>query len=479
MSDLTQKLFQVVEQTLGDRKHSWNNLLIHGDNLAVLETMDHGWLRGEMEKQGGLKLVAIDPPFDVGADFPMEIEIGESRAAKKSDRVEKIAFRDKWGKENEPFGAMLEKRLRLIHSLLADDGSLYVHCDYRTNARIRLMLDDIFGQGCFLNEIIWSYKSGGVGKSCFARKHDTIFFYCKNRSKVVFNTQYYRSYQAKKYNYNPNYPELWDEEKKQWYHNAICRDVWDDIKIIGTEAGQQERLTYPTQKPEALLERIVRASSNEGDLVADFFCGSGTLPVVAEKLGRKWIAVDLGTFAVHTTRKRLLGLEKRRHGFDILKENDDSQYKTAPSIEAALIRDQNGFRVELVNYAGALSNESDEKTTRKKTRFAIENGLLVKIIRDKSGDPVHEVLTKHWSDWIDYWAVDFDFDPTGSRPFQNRWTAFRSKPDRKLTLQSSCFAASDGGVVAVKAIDVFCNETIQLMNVSDSCSRSESPSCRS
>ena len=474
--DVTPFSFQITETTPGTISTDWNNKLIHGDNLAVLESLHHGMFREEIEKQGGLKLVYIDPPFDVGTDFPIEIAIGEKRVAKKSNRIEKIAFRDKWGKENEPFESMLEKRLRLIHSLLADDGSLYVHCDYRTSAVIRLMLDAIFGQDCFLNEIIWSYKSGGVSKSFFARKHDTIFFYCKNRAKVLFNTQYYRSYQAKKYNYNPKYPELWDEEKKQWYHNAICRDVWDDIKIIGTETGQQERLSYPTQKPEALLERIIRASSNEGDLVADFFCGSGTLPVVAEKLGRKWIAADLGTFAVHATRKRLLALNKPPfQGFDIYEKNDTTENK-AISFKAKQIHDENGLKVELVDFQAVLPDESGYLTS-KKTHLAIENGLLVKISRDQTGVIVREDLMKHWSDWIDYWAVDFDFDPNGKRPFQNCWTAFRSKPDRKLQLQSACFLGSSTGVVAAKVIDVFGRETVTM--VSGSCCRIENPPCQS
>lgn len=457
--------FIISEQTPGDQGQSWNNKLIHGDNLDVLEAIENGFLTEEIDKQGGLKLVYIDPPFDVGVDFPVEIEIGEQRVLKKSDRVEKIAFRDKWGGESEPFEAMLEKRLRLIHRLLADDGSLYVHCDYRTNALIRLMLDRIFGKDHFLNEIIWSYKSGGVSKSFFARKHDTIFFYCKNRSKVLFNTQYYRSYQAKKYNYNPKYPELWDEKKKQWYHNAVCRDVWDDIKIIGTESGQQERLSYPTQKPEALLERIIRASSNEGDLVADFFCGSGTLSVVAEKLGRRWIAVDNGSFAIHTTRKRLLAIEKTGDGFEMIKRKDVLKNNIVSSFETKVIRDENGFRIELVGFTPVLSDEIDKKKSEKRY-LAIENGLLVRIVQDKSGNVSREILMQHWNDWIDYWAVDFQYDPTGNSPFQNRWVAFRSKPDRKLVLQSDTFSCLPNNIVTVKVIDIFCNETIQTIDVS-------------
>ena len=172
-------------------------------------------------------------------------------------------------------------------------------------------MDEVFGKDNFLNEIIWSYKTGGVSKNFFARKHDNLFFYAKNKQNYIFNTQYYRSYQAKKYNYNPNYPELWDEEKKMWYHNSVCRDVWEDINVIGTESDLKERTDYQTQKPEALLERIIKASSNEASIVADFYAGSGTTGAVAEKLGRRWIMSDLGKPANMIMRKRLIDQEAK------------------------------------------------------------------------------------------------------------------------------------------------------------------------
>ena len=294
----------------GRQLKGWTNKLIWGDNKLILSSLKNGPLCEEITAKGGIKLIYIDPPFDVGADFSMNIEIGDDTFTKKPNILEEIAYRDTWGKGTDSFVAMIYERLALMRDLLAEDGSIYVHCDYRVTAFVRLILDEIFGKGNLNNEIIWSYKSGGVSKRYFARKHDTIYFYCKNPDGFLFNTQYYRSYQAKKYNYNPNYPEIWDDDAEQWYHNSVCRDVWDDVKIIGTEAGQQERLAYPTQKPEALLERIIKASSNEGDLVADFFCGSGTTAAVAEKLGRKWILADLGKFAIHTTRKRMIGVQR-------------------------------------------------------------------------------------------------------------------------------------------------------------------------
>lgn len=237
----------------GRQKSGWTNKLIWGDNKLILSSLKNGPLRDEIERNGGIKLIYIDPPFDVGADFSMDIEIGDETLHKEPGILEEIAYRDTWGKGADSFIAMIYERLILMRDLLADDGSIYVHCDYRVTAFIRNILDETFGRDNFLNEIVWSYKSGGVSKSFFARKHDTIHLFAKDKENFLFNTQYYRSYQAKKYNYNANYPELWDEEKQQWYHNSICRDVWEDIKIIGTERGQAERLNYPTQKPEALI----------------------------------------------------------------------------------------------------------------------------------------------------------------------------------------------------------------------------------
>jgi DNA modification methylase len=297
--------------TSGRQITGWTNKLIWGDNKLILSSLKNGPLRKEIEAQGGLKLIYIDPPFDVGADFSMDIKIGdgedEERFTKKPSVIEEIAYRDTWGKGADSFIAMIYERLKLMHDLLAEDGSIYVHCDYRVSGYMRLVLDEVFGKDNFRNEIIWGYRTGGISKEFFARKHDIAFFYAKNSEKVKFNVQYYKSFQQKKYNFK-GVEDLWDEEKKQWYHNSVCRDVWEDVFPIGTE--NSERLDYPTQKPVALLERIIKASSNEGNLVADFFCGSGTTLAVAEKLGRKWIGSDLGKFGIHTSRKRMIGVQR-------------------------------------------------------------------------------------------------------------------------------------------------------------------------
>jgi hypothetical protein len=501
-----------------------------------------------------------------------------------------------------------------------------IHCDYRVTSYIRMLLDEIFGTQNHLNEIIWSYKSGGVSKSAFARKHDTIHLYVKDQKKYLFNTQYYRSYQAKKYNYNEKYPEIWDEKKQQWYHNSICRDSWEDIKIIGTEGGQAERLNYPTQKPEALLERIISASTNPGDLVADFFCGSGTTAAVAEKLGRKWIASDLGKFAIHTTRKRMITLQRelkkegndyrafeilnlgkyeRQHyigtNLDLRQQEQSAQQSarddefTALILEAYRSEKAEGFktfqgkksgrlvavgpvnvpvsrlfveevilecrekkitRVDILGFEfemGLFPNVLDDARSKgidispkhipkevfdkraieknqvifhdvaaievdaiikgksvviklsdfsvfysqdsiseaettlknKSSKIVVEKGQIIKVSRDKNGIVTREQLTKKWTDWIDYWAVDFNFESkreivrvknidtevweeiwTGDYIFENEWQSFRTKKERGLELKSVAIECTPGPrKVAVKVVDIFGNDTMTIVEI--------------
>ena len=251
-----------------------------------------------------MRLIYIDPPFDVGADFSMDIENGGETFHTEPNLLEQIAYRDTWGRGADLFISMIYERLILMRDLMADDGSIYVHCDYRVNSFLRLAMDEVFGRDHHRNEIIWTYSGGAIPVDDFPRKHDTIFKYRRGDSHV-FNTQY------KPYN------EL-TAKRMQSIHKGVMVDVnrgtpvtdwWTDINVP-TGPANKEKVGYPTQKPEALLERIIKVSSNEGDIVADFFCGSGTTAAVAEKLGRKWIATDLGKFGIHTTRKRLIGVQR-------------------------------------------------------------------------------------------------------------------------------------------------------------------------
>src|SRR3989344_4845496 len=313
--------------TSGRQITGWTNKLIWGDNKLILSSLKNGPLRKEIEAQGGLKLIYIDPPFDVGADFSMDIKIGDGEGeesfTKKPSVIEEIAYRDTWGKGADSFIAMIYERLKLMHDLLAEDGNIYVHCDWRVNSHIRLVLDEIFGEENFQREIIWDVTVLSGYKTIannWIRGHDTILFYSKNKERFAFN----KIYQPHTEEYLSGFNKV-DEDgrkymvahkSKRYLDEAVAKgkpygDVWGDVPSFQQIPTAGERVSYPTQKTEALLERIIQASSNEGDLVADFFCGSGTTLAVAEKLNRKWIGSDLGRFGIHTTRKRMIGVQRQ------------------------------------------------------------------------------------------------------------------------------------------------------------------------
>ncbi len=293
----------------GRQLKGWTNKLIWGDNKLVLSSLKNGPLRDEIEAQGGLKLIYIDPPFDVGADFSMDIEIGEDKLTKKPNVLEEIAYRDTWGPGADSFLSMIYERLSLMRDLLAEDGSIYVHCDWRLTAHLRFALDELFGADNFQREIIWriGWLSGYKTKAKnYIRNHDTILFYSKNKDNFVFNKKYIP--------YAADYVRR-DGKKPKGKGHPIedtwnCSDI-DRLDSIQIMSFSLEKTGYATQKNENLLERVIESSSNEGDLVADFFCGSGTTAAVAEKLDRRWIGTDLGKFAIHTTRKRMIGVQRQ------------------------------------------------------------------------------------------------------------------------------------------------------------------------
>jgi DNA modification methylase len=274
--------FQVVERVAFGHPELQPNRLFWGDNLHVMRQLP----------SESIDLIYIDPPFFSGRNYNVIF----------GDQNELRSFSDIWEGGMPGYLIWLNARLYEMKRLLKKTGSIYVHCDWHASHYIKVEMDKVFGYDNMVNEVVWSYKSGGNSKNTFAKKHDILYLYIKT-SKYTFNTQYYKSWQRKRYNYNPNYPEYFDEKEKMWYHLALCRDVWDDVFVIGTD--NKERIGYPTQKPESLLERVINTSSNEGDVIADFFSGGGTTAAVAQRLKRKWVACDQSRVAVAITADRL------------------------------------------------------------------------------------------------------------------------------------------------------------------------------
>ena len=687
--------------TRGRQLKGWTNKLIWGDNKLILSSLKSGALRRQIEDAGGLKLIYIDPPFDVGADFSMDIEIGGETFHKEPNLLEQIAYRDTWGRGADSFISMIYERLILMRDLLAEDGSIYVHCDWRVSSYIRLALDEVFGN--FVAEIVWKKLRSPKGQSGhFSNIKDSIFIYSRSERPVfipqfvekdekLLETHYRHTDEKTGRRYNladftqsgagparrfgekvlepPSGKHwIWSQERidegmkdgliafskngvpyvKRFFdgnEGTRVGDIWDDVNPVNQVAN--ERLDYPTQKPEALLDRIIKASSNEGDLVADFFCGSGTTAAVAEKLGRKWIATDLGKFGIHTTRKRLIGVQRELkesgkpfRAFEVLnlgryerqaylnvggrltgqqKEQALAQkerefrdlilraYKAQPLEGESFFHGKNAGRLVVIGPINlpvgrlfveevitecrkrgasrvdmlafefemglfpAVLEEAKQKgidlvpkqippevfdkravekgqvvffdisfveaTPRydKKDKFTLqieladfsvyytqgafdaaaaslkngksqvvcEQGQLIKVSKDKDGVVTRDILTKNWTDWVDYWAVDFDYlsrreiikvavssgveghlpgmDPpqgeltlpefeerwTGGYIFENEWQSFRTRKDRDLEMISAPHTYTQAGryTVAVKVIDIFGNDTMVLVPV--------------
>lgn len=675
----------------GRQKSGWTNKLIWGDNKLILSSLKNGPIRNEIEKAGGIKLIYIDPPFDVGADFSMDIEIGDDTFTKKPNVLEELAYRDTWGKGSDSFIAMIYERLVLMRDLLAEDGSIYVHCDWRVNSLIQMVMNEVFTNYTY-SEIIWICGLMGSG-NVFPKAHETIHCFRKDRS--IFNVQsrlglspritnalqkdeigwfytrgqessggknYLKSYISKNPNQtkqqaidgaNINRPQpVWDV----WIGKEDLAKAYND-HAVGTYAYTAiEKVGYPTQKPEALLERIIKASSNENDIVTDFFCGSGTTLAVAEKLGRKWIGSDLGKFAIHTTRKRMIGVQRQLkeegkdfRAFEILnlgkyerahyigvssffepridangreskqkdisvnsralavtdlsreemrrqiieqKEKDfialilkaykaetvdnfrcfhgkkagrivavgpvnlpvtrlfveeiilecrekrvsrvdilafefemglfpniqeeakskgiDLALKYIPRevfdkraveknqivfhdvsyIEVKPYVKKNSIAVELTDFSVFYNQDTVDNAAASlgngKNKIVVEGGKIIKVSKDKDGIVTREVLTKKWTDWIDYWSVDFNFESkreivrakseatdemeevwTGDFIFENEWQSFRTRKDRSLELKTPFYDCQPGRYkVAVKVVDIFGNDTMKIIDVS-------------
>ena len=289
---------------------NWFNRLCYGDNLLVMQALLNGdEATGLPSMRGKIDLIYIDPPYDSKADYRTKITLPNCDIEQRPNVLEQFAYSDTWKEGTVSYLKMMYSRLYLMKELLSEQGSIYVHVDWHVGHYVKILLDDIFGKNNILNEIIWCYKSGGVGDKTFSKKHDTILFY-KKGTNVIFNIQKEKSYMGLDYSTGNKNVKLYNDNDGLGPYTLVnVKDWWNTIGMLATSS--KERVGYATQKPSELLERIIKASSNEGSIVADFFGGSGTTASVAERLNRRWITSDFGKPANMIMRKRLIDQEAK------------------------------------------------------------------------------------------------------------------------------------------------------------------------
>jgi len=304
----------------GEKDTTWRNQLIWGDNKLVMSSL-------LADFAGQISLIYIDPPFATGADFKHQVRVGTEDVTKEPSVLEEFAYRDTWGKGNDSYLTMMYERLTLIHELLAESGALFLHVGVQVNHMLRLVLEEIFGPRNVVDEIIWSYGTPSGGRAAgnkIIKAHEYVLHAVKSYGAHTYHKEYlpydekyleerftYEDEEGRRYRTRGRPSGLVERQYLDESKGVPLSTVWTDIKqtyALHLVKRAKEETGFPTQKPEALLERVVSIASNEGDLVADFFVGSGTTVAVAEKLNRRWIGCDLGRFAIHTTRKRLLNI---------------------------------------------------------------------------------------------------------------------------------------------------------------------------
>ena len=568
------EIFDETKFNENSHPDDFRNMLIWGDNKLAMNSLLSSF-------RGKIDLIYIDPPFDVGADFTLNVQLGDSKETiyKEQSVMEAVAYRDMWGKGTDSYIHMMYERISLMKELLSESGSFYVHCDWRVVGFLRLLCDEIFGVNNFQREIIWSLSGVSGYKSLvnnYVRGHDTLLYYSKS-SNPIFNKLYlpYSDAQLKRFNAvdeNGRHYKSITKTKRIYLEDTDgvpISDVWSDVASFQTVVNSPEIQNYPTQKPEKLIDRIISASSRDDSIIADFFCGSGTTLSVAEKLGRKWIGVDLGRFSIHTTRKRMLQVQRELHlsgkpyrSFDVYNlgryerqwwqkerlHGADTEhratvmkfYKATELVNppSSLLHGKKGGALihideidgmftgeELVNVARAasvagakevhiLAWEFEMELTIRKQAIEAEYSVQIKlfyipreimesnrtecqffeagylkaaVLRDKEGkidvalesfipslaeapekevNALRERSVKSPFDFIDFWAVDFDYRK--DKPFEHHWQDFRIKKKRALSTKTDLgWKYHDTGKheICVKVIDVFGVDTTIVIPV--------------
>jgi site-specific DNA-methyltransferase (adenine-specific)/adenine-specific DNA-methyltransferase len=385
-------------EVYGDKSSKDFNKIFWGDNLQVLSHL-------LKEYRGKIDLIYIDPPFDSKADYIRRVKIrGEKVEGAGQGLFEEKQYTDIW--ERDEYLQFMYERLFLMKELLSDTGSIYLHCDWHKSAYLRLILDEVFGEDNLINEIVWGYRRWSAPSDNFQRLHDTIFWYAKNHKNKTFNPIYIKPANEEK-GVKENYEK--DENGKlfRWQslhgkrykiyrdeRGVLSGDVWD---ISYVHPSGAERTDYPTQKPEELLERIIRASTNEGDVVADFFMGSGTTQAVAQKMGRKWLGCDINLGSIQTATKRLnQSIEEQQKekikgfkgslGFKVLNVNDYDVFKN--EIEAKeIVMEMYGVEpVKRTYFDGVLDKNFVKVMPLNRVLNKMDIRTLLKSVGDKLDD---------------------------------------------------------------------------------------------
>ncbi|MBN9539959.1 MAG: site-specific DNA-methyltransferase [Alphaproteobacteria bacterium 65-37] len=555
-------------------RDDFRNRLIWGDNRLVMASLLENF-------RGAIDLIYIDPPFDVGADFTMTIPIGDEDETIEKDQsvLEMVAYRDIWGRHTDSYLSILSEQLTMMRDMLSERGSIFVHCDWHMDNFIRCLMDEIFGKENFKNQINWYYynKMPDLRKPFFTRSTDKILFYTKSKDGTpIFSVQKEQREKPEKQlvrkKVGGRMVNARDEAGNVMYRLATDRIIDDVWRIPMLQpADKTQNLGYATQKPEALIERIIRACSDENSIVADFFCGSGTTLAVAEKLGRRWIGSDLGRFAIHTSRKRLIGGQRALHdaeqpyrSFDVynlgryerqwwqkeaLKGAEDEhravvlrffRAESLPNAPSPLIHARKATAFVHVDGIDSIFSREEAKEVARAVKAAggkqvhclawdfemdlrqaiagIETELDVKIrlhripreimeknrtevppffevalleaepvirkgpkaktveiklknflpslteVPSKELEALQERAVESGFDFIDFWAIDFDWAP--DRPFNHHWQDYRTRKDRSLkTVSDAEFSYDKPGkhTACVKVVDVFgCDTSITV-----------------
>jgi site-specific DNA-methyltransferase (adenine-specific)/adenine-specific DNA-methyltransferase len=343
-----------LKEVYGEEVEGWTNKVYWGDNLQVMSHLLKTY-------RGKINLIYIDPPFDSKAEYKKKIQLRGKNIENDRTAFEEKQYTDIW--TNDEYLQFMYERLILLRELLADNGSIYLHCDPTASHYIKIVMDEVFGNEYFRNEIVWSYQGTGQPNNAFKRKHDTMLFFGKSQDSFFSDfgsSEPISDFSKSKYTHEDEigkYKEIRHKDgsiHRQYIRNyQRMRDVWD-IPVINAMA--KERLDYPTQKPEALLERIIKASSSPGDLVFDCFMGSGTTQAVAMKLGRRFIGADINLGAVEVATKRLLTLAKN------IQQDTGHQETDRPDEDAEELKTfYTGFEVYNVNHYDVFRNPAQAK----------------------------------------------------------------------------------------------------------------------